>query len=57
MLIGTFIDHFGVFGGEKFPLDAKKVHALLSMFDSIYLFYHKKWKVPGTFLFLLIFHC
>lgn len=41
LLIGSIIDHFGLFGGEKFPLDTKKVIALLLMFGSIFLFNQK----------------
>ena len=38
LLIGSIIDHFGLFGGEKFPLDFKKGIALLLMLASIYIF-------------------
>ncbi len=41
LFIGSIIDHFGLFGGEKFPLDTKKVIALLLMFGSIFLFNQK----------------
>jgi bacterial/archaeal transporter family-2 protein len=41
LLIGSVIDHFGLFGGHRFPLDAKKIIALLLMFGSIYLFNQK----------------
>jgi bacterial/archaeal transporter family-2 protein len=41
LLIGSVIDHFGLFGGERFPLDTKKMMALLFMFCSIYLFTQK----------------
>ncbi|MBY0095842.1 DMT family transporter [Mesobacillus maritimus] len=38
LLIGSLIDHFGLFGGERFPLDLKKSLALLLMLASIYIF-------------------
>jgi bacterial/archaeal transporter family-2 protein len=41
LFIGSIIDHFGLFGGHQFPLDTKKVIALLLMFGSIYLFNQK----------------
>ncbi|TDL34888.1 DMT family transporter [Jeotgalibacillus sp. S-D1] len=41
IFISVIIDHFGLFGGQTFPLDAKKAAALLLMIGSIYLFNHK----------------
>lgn len=41
LLIGSIIDHFGLFGGQRFPLDTKKIIALFLMFGSIYLFNQK----------------
>ncbi|SEM10608.1 transporter family-2 protein [Mesobacillus persicus] len=38
LLIGSLIDHFGLFGGERFPIDFKKGIALLLMLASIYIF-------------------
>ncbi|MET3698789.1 transporter family-2 protein [Bacillus oleivorans] len=36
--IGAVIDHFGLFGGTRIPIDGTKFFALLLMFVSIYLF-------------------
>lgn len=41
LLIGSIIDHFGLFGGQRFPLDLKKIIALVLMFGAIYLFTRK----------------
>lgn len=41
LLMGSFIDHFGLFGGERYPLDGKKIATLVLMFASIYLFNSK----------------
>ncbi|KIL45381.1 DMT family transporter [Jeotgalibacillus soli] len=41
ILISVIIDHFGLFGGQTYPLDAKKLTAILLMLGSIYLFNHK----------------
>lgn len=41
IFISVIIDHFGLFGGQTFPVDAKKAAALLLMIASIYLFNHK----------------
>jgi transporter family-2 protein len=41
ILIGSIIDHFGLFGGQKFPIDGKRAIAILLMFSSIYLFNQK----------------
>lgn len=38
LFIGSIIDHFGLFGGERYPLDVKKGVALLLMIISVYLF-------------------
>lgn len=38
LFIGSVIDHFGLFGGERFPLDLQKGLALLLMLASIYIF-------------------
>jgi bacterial/archaeal transporter family-2 protein len=41
VIMGAVIDHFGMFGGERFPIDAKKLIAILLLFISLYLFNHK----------------
>ncbi|MFS0635373.1 DMT family transporter [Mesobacillus foraminis] len=41
LLMGAIIDHFGLFGGERHPLDGRKLAALALMFASIYLFNSK----------------
>ncbi len=41
ILMGTIIDHFGLFGGQTFPIDGKKAFAILLMFSSIYLYNQK----------------
>jgi transporter family-2 protein len=41
LLMGSIIDHFGLFGGDRYPLDGKKLAALALMFVSIYLFNSK----------------
>lgn len=41
ILIGAIIDHFGLFGGVRIPLDAKKVAGICLLFVSLYLFNHK----------------
>jgi bacterial/archaeal transporter family-2 protein len=38
LLVGSIIDHFGLFGGEKYPLEPKKIIALGLMFVAVYLF-------------------
>jgi bacterial/archaeal transporter family-2 protein len=38
IVIGAIIDHFGLFGGGKYPLELNKIVAILLMFFSIYLF-------------------
>lgn len=38
MLMGAIIDHFGLFGGERFPINPQKFIAILLLFVSLYLF-------------------
>lgn len=38
ILTGAFIDHFGLFGGEKYPITSTKMFAICLLFISIYLF-------------------
>lgn len=38
ILVGAIIDHFGLFGGEKYPITGTKIIAILLLFVSIYLF-------------------
>ncbi|EIJ81381.1 hypothetical protein PB1_00510 [Bacillus methanolicus PB1] len=42
LLIGAVIDHFGLFGGIKMPLDFKKILAIFMLFGSILLFHFNK---------------
>lgn len=41
ILMSAIIDHFGLFGGETYPLDIKKGIAILMMFGSIILYNHR----------------
>ncbi|RFU60310.1 DMT family transporter [Bacillus sp. V59.32b] len=41
ILIGAIIDHFGLLGGVKVPIDVKKLTAILLLFVSLYLYNHK----------------
>lgn len=41
ILIGAIIDHFGLFGGNRFPLDMKKLLALLLLLFSLFLYFKK----------------
>ncbi|MGG3799656.1 DMT family transporter [Metabacillus fastidiosus] len=38
VVVSTVIDHFGLFGGTRFPIDGLKLIAILLMLVSIYLF-------------------
>ncbi len=38
IIVGAIIDHFGLFGGETYPLNTTKLIALALMFVAIYLF-------------------
>ncbi|QBP41947.1 DMT family transporter [Paenisporosarcina antarctica] len=41
ILIAVIIDHFGLFGGQTYPLNIRKALAILLMFGSMYLFNQK----------------
>ncbi|WP_163099894.1 DMT family transporter [Peribacillus alkalitolerans] len=41
IIIGAILDHFGLFGGVKIPIDGKKLTAIILLFVSLYLFNHK----------------
>ncbi|PLT32897.1 DMT family transporter [Bacillus sp. V5-8f] len=41
IIIGAVIDHFGLFGGVKIPIDLKKIMAIVLLFVSLYLFNYK----------------
>jgi len=38
ILLGAVIDHFGLFGGHRIPIDGKKIFAILLLFVSIFLY-------------------
>ena len=41
IILGAIIDHFGLFGGHRIPLDVKKLIAIGLLFISLFLFNHK----------------
>ena len=41
IIMGAIIDHFGLFGGTRNPIDMKKIAAIMLLFISLYLFNHK----------------
>jgi transporter family-2 protein len=41
IVVGALIDHFGLFGGMRVPIDAKKIVSIVLLFTSLYLFNHK----------------
>ncbi|AIM16970.1 MULTISPECIES: DMT family transporter [Neobacillus] len=41
IIMGIIIDHFGLFGGTRIPIDMKKIVAMVLLFISIYLFNQK----------------
>ena len=41
IILGAIIDHFGLFGGQRIPLDAKKIIAIGLLFISLFMFNHK----------------
>ena len=41
LLLGAVIDHFGLFGGNRFPLDKQKVIAILLMLFALFLYIKK----------------
>lgn len=38
ILVGAIIDHFGLFGGHRIPVDIKKMFAILLLFLSVFLY-------------------
>ncbi|WP_102348456.1 DMT family transporter [Bacillus sp. Marseille-P3661] len=38
IILGAVVDHFGLFGGNRIPIDTKKIIAILLLFLSIFLF-------------------
>ena len=38
ILLGAVIDHFGLFGGERYPMNSNKIIAILLLFGAIYLY-------------------
>jgi bacterial/archaeal transporter family-2 protein len=41
ILIGAMIDHFGLFGGNRLPIDLKKMIAILLLLFALFLYYKK----------------
>ncbi|MCM3766189.1 DMT family transporter [Neobacillus niacini] len=41
IIMGAIIDHFGLFGGTRLPIDLKKMVAIMLLLTSLYLFNHK----------------
>ena len=41
IILGAIIDHFGLFGGNRFPIDKQKMIAILLLFVSLYLYNRK----------------
>ena len=41
IILGAVIDHFGLFGGNRFPIDRQKLIAILLLFVSLYLYNRK----------------
>ena len=41
IILGAIIDHFGLFGGQRIPLDPKKIIAIGLLFISLFMFNHK----------------
>jgi len=41
IIIGAIVDHFGLFGGQRIPINIQKVAAIALLFASLYLFNHK----------------
>ena len=41
VLIGAMIDHFGLFGGNRYPIDLKKMVAILLLLFALFLYYKK----------------
>jgi bacterial/archaeal transporter family-2 protein len=38
IILGAVIDHYGLFGGNRFPIDKQKMIAILLLFVSLYLY-------------------
>ena len=38
IIMGAIIDHFGLFGGVRNPIDIQKISAIMLLFISLYLF-------------------
>lgn len=38
IIMGAIIDHFGLFGGVRTPIDIQKIGAIMLLFISLYLF-------------------
>ena len=38
IILGAVIDHYGLFGGNRFPIDKQKLIAILLLFVSFYLY-------------------
>lgn len=41
IILSVIIDHFGLFGGNRFPIDKQKVFAVLLMFVALFLYVKK----------------
>ena len=41
IILGAVIDHFGFFGGNRFPIDRQKIIAILLLLFSLYLYNRK----------------
>jgi bacterial/archaeal transporter family-2 protein len=41
IILGAVIDHFGFFGGNRFPIDRQKMIAILLLLFSLYLYNRK----------------
>ena len=41
IILGAVIDHYGFFGGNRFPMDRQKIIAILLLFVSLYLYNRK----------------
>lgn len=38
IVVGVIIDHFGLFGGQRIPIDTKKVVATILLFAALFLY-------------------
>jgi transporter family-2 protein len=41
LILGAVIDHFGLFGGNRFPINTQKMIAILLMLSSLFLYLKK----------------